>query len=103
MQKVKTSKGDRFETFKKSENVAQYRKENREGGHFSLVRLCRLPLKSEKWKGRDPLHEVCIGWTWDLALVVSGVSLKSGPVSVSLKKKGHCYSRAFFLKGKRAD
>ena len=32
----------------------------------------------------------------DLALVVSGVSLKSGPISVSLMKKGHCKSRVFF-------
>ena len=33
--------------------------------------------------------------------VVSGLFLKSGPISVRLKKKkGHCYSRAFFLKRK---
>ena len=44
--------------------------------------------------------ELSLHWP-DLALVISGVSLKSGPISVNLKKKGHCNSRAIFLERKK--
>ena len=54
-------------------------------------------MKEEKRPFAQSLH-----WP-DLALVVSGVSLKSGPISVSLKKRVTVIVGHFSLKGKRAD
>ena len=54
-------------------------------------------MKEEKRPFALSLH-----WP-DLALVVSGVSLKSGPISVSLKKRVTVIVGHFSLKGKRAD
>ena len=48
------SKGEPFADKTIQEKVAQCRK-NRKGGPFTLIRFCRLRLKSKKPKG-DPLE-----------------------------------------------
>ena len=95
VKKVQNERGDPLETkkFSKSRTVPKKNRKNRKGGLCSPVRFCKLPRKRFALNLPWPYLPDWAPW------VVSGLFLKSGPISVRLKKKkGHCYSRAFFLK-----
>ena len=80
----KTRRGDPFGTIKIfRKKVAQCRKKTK-GGPFRHVRFCRFPWTSEKMKGGPsglslPRPDLASG-----AQVVSGLFLKSGPISVRI-------------------
>ena len=93
VKKVQNERGDPLEPKEFSKKVAQCRKKI-ERGDCSPVRFCRLPWKRFALNLPWPYLPDWAPW------VVSGLFLKSGPISVRLKKKSHCYSRAFFLKRK---
>ena len=81
----KTRKGDSFETLKKfSKKVAQCRKKSK-GGPFSLVRFCRLRLKSKKREREDPFALISADRTWPYGSSFSSFDCKkSGPIRVRL-------------------
>ena len=62
-------------------------KKTKKGDPFVSSGFVGYLKKVKNERGRNHLHNICIGRTWHLAFVVSGVSLKSGPITVSLKKK----------------
>ena len=78
----KTRKGDPIETFKKNrKKVAQCRKKIERGDSLVSSGFVGYLKKVKKMKGGLSLHRP------DLVIVVSGISLRSGSISVKLKEK----------------
>ena len=67
--------------FEKKSHSAEKNRKNRKGGLCSPVRFCKLPRKRFALNLPWPYLPDWAPW------VVSGLFLKSGPISVRLKKK----------------
>ena len=99
VKKVKNERGGPLET-KKIWKVAQCRKKS-QGGLFSRIQFCRLLWK--KMKGGTLCTKFALAPWPDLALGGFSDVPKKWTYQCEwcgLKKKSHCYSRAFFLKRK---